>query len=169
MSTDGFDDRPARLSAALAVTVAALALPALAVVATSPAAVALAGITLLALGVFRGHLTAVTIGAAVSLLAVLAAAALTGPTGPILPVVLAATATIAAWDLGEYAVVLGRQVGRDARTRNAELTHAMLSILTFTAGTTAVLVVYRLAADGRPVTALVALLVGVLILVRAFR
>ncbi|GGL63559.1 DUF7519 family protein [Halocalculus aciditolerans] len=164
-----FDDRPARLSARLAVGVALTAAPVLAVVALPAAGVALAGALLLATGAFRGRVAAVTAGTALGLLGVFVAAAVADPTGAVLPVVFAAAALAVAWDLGEYAIVLGRHVGRDARTRNAELTHATLSALVFGGGALAALAVYQTAADGRPVTALVALLAGVLILVRALR
>jgi len=86
------------------------------------------------------------------------------------PVTLACTVgTVVAWDVATNAVELGEQMGREADTTRAEVTHALA-----TTGVGVVLAatsygVYVLSGGGQPVGAVIALLVGALALLSALR
>ncbi|WP_135303671.1 DUF7519 family protein [Haloarcula amylovorans] len=64
----------------------------------------------------------ISLGTGLLLVSVVASAAVygTGTTG----LLVAGVGTVLAWDLAEQAVNLGEQVGREAKTRGVELTHA---------------------------------------------
>jgi hypothetical protein len=86
------------------------------------------------------------------------------------PVTLACTVgSVVAWDVATNAVELGEQMGREADTTRAEVTHALT-----TAGVGVVLAaasygLYVLSGGGQPVGAVIALLVGALALLSALR
>jgi len=102
-------------------------------------------------------------------LVLLVATVVAGTVAPV-PVTLACTVgTVVAWDLATNAVELGEQLGREADTTRAEVTHALA-----TAGVGVVLAalaygVYAVAGGGQPVGAVIALLVGALALLSALR
>lgn len=79
----------------------------------------------------------------------------------------ATLATILAWDAAENAVSVGGQIGvlRGARTVRAELTHSGVTASVGVGAIVVVLGVARLGVDGLPFGALVALIVGSVILV----
>lgn len=76
------------------------------------------------------------------------------------PLLVAGAATIVAWDVAENAVSLGYQVGEDARTRRAELTHGFATTLVAGAAILAAYVVQSLGVTGLPFAALAALLLA---------
>ncbi|WP_435095584.1 DUF7519 family protein [Halorubrum sp. N11] len=80
---------------------------------------------------------------------------------------LATLATILAWDAAENAVSVGGQIGvqRGARTVRAELAHVGVTASVGVGAIAVVLGVVRLGIDGLPFGALVALVVGSVILV----
>lgn len=80
---------------------------------------------------------------------------------------LAACATIIAWDVAENAVSVGGQLGvhRGASTARAELAHAGVGAVVGIVAVGVILVVVRLGIDGLPFGALLALLVGSVVLV----
>lgn len=79
---------------------------------------------------------------------------------------LAGIATVVAWDLGEQAVSMGRQLGRGARTYRAELTHAAGTVFAGVGALVATLGVNRLDVQGLSLTSLsVLLLAGFLLAV----
>lgn len=79
--------------------------------------------------------------------------------------VIAAGATILAWDVGDNALGVGEQLGRNARTGRLELVHAAASLAVAVVGSAVAYGVFRLAGGGRPVLAVVLLLLGATILV----
>lgn len=83
--------------------------------------------------------------------------------------VLAAAATILAWDVGDNALSVGEQLGRNARTARLELVHAAASLAVGVIGSAAAYAVYRLVGGGHPILAVVLLLLGATILVTALR
>lgn len=160
------EDGPTRLSGALAVAAAA----ATAVLAGQTSGVALA-VGLLGVALVAGGLTVdvaryVGYGAIAAFGAAMAAGA--AGADPI-PVVAATLGAVASWDLGEQALALGEQVGRDAPTASAELGHAAVTLAVGLAAAVGVLAVYRLGTVGLTTTAVVALSLAALLLAGALR
>jgi len=86
------------------------------------------------------------------------------------PLLVAGLLTIVAWDVGENAVSLGRQVGVDGDTRRAEAVHLATTALVGGAAVLLVLVVAYLGVDGLPFAALATLLLaGVVLAVSHYR
>lgn len=83
--------------------------------------------------------------------------------------VIAAGATILAWDVGDNALGVGEQLGRTARTARLELVHAAASLAVAVVGAAVAYAVFGLAGGGRPVLAVVLLLLGATILVGVLR
>lgn len=117
---------------------------------------------------FRWSRVLVDVGAGALFVSVLTSGILLGASTATL--VVAAAATILAWDAAENAVSLGGQVGADAAadSRRAELVHVGVS--TGVAGSIVVVVlgVASIGADGLPLAALVALLVASVVLTLAY-
>jgi hypothetical protein len=164
--TREIDRSPARLSSALAISAAGLSAGTSALSGTVGLAGGLAGFGLLAVGVLLGSRRGVTLGATVLLIGALGGGLLTNAPYLLLPGVIA---TVLAWDLGEQAINVGEQLGRQAETTQLEATHA--------AGSTVVGVgagglgygIYLVSSGGQPVTALVFLLLAVVVLTSALR
>lgn len=162
----GFDDGPARLSAGLSLALAALAALALLSASTTGLLAGVVACALLAPGVVRADRRLVDAGAATLAVGV-AVAGIEG--APPVPLVVAAAATVAAWDVGENAISVGEQLGRAADTRRAELVHAGATG-SVAAGTAVVGVVgFRLTTSSQPVTTVAVLVVAVVALTAALR
>ena len=157
------DRSPARLSAALAVAFAGFA-----VIAAGPEGALLGGIgvPLVLAGVVFGWRRAVTIGAFVVFAGVVLAGVREAPPEGLL---VGTAAVVLAWDLGENAIGLGEQLGRAARTRRAEITHAALATLVGVVAVALGYAVFRLATGGQPLAALVFLLAAAIALLEALR
>jgi len=158
------DRRPSRTGAGLALAPALVAALAGGLYTWPALLVGAAGLLGLAVGLVRGSRSAVTLGGT----GLFAGAVLAGAEGaPVGPVLVGATAAVVAWDVATTAVSVGEQLGRDAETGRLEATHALAS-----AGVGAVTVglaygVYLTGAGGRPVAALLFLLVAAVLLVAA--
>lgn len=86
------------------------------------------------------------------------------------PLLVAGAASIVAWDVSENAVSLGYQVGEDAGTFRAELTHGFATVVVAGAAILAAYVVQHLGVSGLPFAALAALLLaGVALAVAHYR
>ena len=168
MTADEFDPQPARYSSTAAVGVGGVATAAVALGNPVMAPVGAAGLAVLAAGTFRGQRRAVTLGATVLFVGTLLAAAARGGMTP-LSALLAGALSVAAWDLGEYAIGLGEEVGTTARTAHAELVHAALTLAVAVLAVSVGYGIYVVGADGRPVLAVVLLVVGAFILFRTLR
>ena len=158
------DRRPSRTGAGLALVPALVAALAGGLYTSPGLLVGVAGLLGLAAGLARGSRTAVTLGAS----GLFAGAVLAGAEGaPVGPVLVGAAAAVVAWDVATTAVSVGEQLGRDAGTGRLEATRALASV-----GVGAVTVglsygVYLAGAGGRPVAALLFLLVAAVLLVAA--
>ncbi|MFB6153157.1 MAG: hypothetical protein ABEJ27_02790 [Halodesulfurarchaeum sp.] len=80
-----------------------------------------------------------------------------------------ATFAVAAWDVGEHAIDLGEYVGRSARSRHAVLAHAAASLAVGLVPVGIGYGVYLLAPGGRPLSALVLLLLAVVLVTLGLR
>jgi hypothetical protein len=76
---------------------------------------------------------------------------------------------VLAWDVGEHAIGVGEQLGREADTRRVELVHAGASTFVGVVAAGIGYGAYLGATGGQPVTALVFLLLGAVILVSVLR
>lgn len=164
MNREPIDRSPARLSSTLALVAGLTALGATAILSPSGAAIAAPGLVLLLLGVVRGSRRAVTVGCFVLLLGALAGGVL-GPESP--AVLIAVAATVLAWDVGEHAINVGEQLGREADTTSGEVAHAAASTLIGAGAATLGYLLYISVAGGKPLTALVLLLFAAIVLTSA--
>lgn len=125
------------------------------------------GIAILAYGLFgSADRTTVSIGTVGLFLSVIVAG---GFGTPLEFLLLGMAATMVAWDLGQNAIGLGEQVGRHSKTTRSEAIHASISVLVAMLAAVVGYVVYHSAGGGRPVAALTAVLVGVVLLLWAIR
>jgi len=85
------------------------------------------------------------------------------------PLLVSMVAAVVAWDAGEQAINVGEQLGRDARTRRAEVVHVASTTIVGMGGAALGYGVYRLAGGGRPASALVVLLLGAVLITWALR
>lgn len=158
--------KPAVVSTSLAVLAGMCS--ALAVALGSVTGLALAGPGLLALAV--GLLTGGrrTLGAGGTLLVggVLLAGSQGAGAEPLLFGLLTA---VLAWDIGEHGIGVGEQLGREADTTRVELVHAGASTFVGVVSAGIGYGAYFGATGGQPVTALVFLLLGAVILVSVLR
>lgn len=168
MTASEFEAVPARHSATAAVAVAALAMAVIALSHPVMTLLAAAGVAVLAGGAFRGVRWAVTVGAAIVFVGNLLAAT-AGPSTPPFVALLAGALAVVAWDLGEHAISLGEDVGGAARTAQGELVHAALTLGVAMFAVALGYAIFRVGADGRPVLAIVFLVVGSFILFRTLR
>jgi hypothetical protein len=157
---------PSALSGSVALLAGAVSLLGSTLGATDALPVALLGVTVLGVGVYRSSRRGVTVGAG----ALLAAAVVSGVrgAGPE-PLLVGVLGSLVAWDVAEHGIGVGEQLGRETDTRRVELVHAASSLLVGSAGGAVGYLVFSLSAGGQPVSALVFLLVGVVALVAALR
>lgn len=158
------DRSPARLGRGVSIGAALVALLASGLHSWPALAAGTLGLLLLVAGLVRGSDAAVTVGA----FGLFAGAIVAGARGaPALPVLVSVTSAVLAWDAGGSAISVGDQLGRDADTRRLEAVHLTASALVgaMTAGVGYGL--YRAGAGGRPVAALVLLVVAAVLLVAA--
>ncbi|MGM0606058.1 MAG: DUF7519 family protein [Halobacteriota archaeon] len=116
---------------------------------------------------FRRSRLGIDVGTGLLFVSVLTSGVVHGASPPAL--IVAAAATILAWDAAENAVSLGGQIGshRIATTAKAELTHVGVSGAVAILSVGVVLGIAAVGVDGLPFAALVALLVAVVALVLA--
>ncbi len=140
----------------------------LAAALSSPTALSAAGVGVVVLGVglLVGGRRAVTAGG-VALFAAVVFGGVAG-SGPEL-LLVGLLAAVFAWDVGENAIGLGEQLGRETDTTRVELVHAASTLSVGAVATAVGYGAYRAAGGGQPVTALVFLLLGVVALVAALR
>jgi hypothetical protein len=80
---------------------------------------------------------------------------------------IATAATVVTWDLGEQAINMGEQLGRQARTWPIELAHGSAGVLVGGFGVVFAIVVGIMNVQGLPLVGLVALLVAGMVLATA--
>lgn len=159
--------KPPRLGVALAALSAAVGAAALGL--TSPAAGGLgaAGVTLVVVGTLVGSRRVLGAGTATLVAGVLLAGGLSGA-GPG-ALLVGGLAAALSWDLGEHALGLGEQLGRETDVTRNVATHAAGSVAVGAVAAAVAFGIYVAAAGGQPVVALVFLLVGAIALVSAVR
>lgn len=84
-----------------------------------------------------------------------------------LTLLAAVVATVVAWDLGEQAINLGEQVGRQAQSRSVEIVHGFGGVVVGAVAVGAALGIEGNAMTGIPLAGLAALLVAALVLMLA--
>lgn len=159
------DTRPPQIGIGLAALFGLIAVLTTAVVPLS-LILNLFGLLLLVGGTARERGSLVTIGAGSFVIAILVAGL--GGTNPVL-LLIATAATVLAWDAGIQAIDLGAMLGRDAQTTRPLVVHSAAStaIAAIVAGLG--YAIYHVVSGGQPVTALVLLLFGALVLIAMFR
>lgn len=126
----------------------------------------LLGVLVIVIGTARGREPVATLGAGALLGGVLTA----GLGGARPEALLIGTASLVlAWDVSLQAIGLGRMLGRAADTTRALIVHTVLSTIGGALIVGLGYVLFRIVGDGHPLTALVLLLFGALVLVAAFR
>lgn len=162
----GIDRSPTPVAGWIAIAAGLVAAASVGVYTWSGLVAGAIGVLGLVAGVALGRESTVSVAASVLLAAVILAAAEGTP--PVI-VLVAAVATVLAWDVGRYAIGLGAQLGRDAPTTRIELVHAAASgvVGVVTAGIG--FGIFRSTATGQPMIALVYLLLAALIVVFALR
>lgn len=122
------------------------------------------GIVLLVIGVVRGSSRIFTIGTAMLFVGVVIA----GMVG-MAPVFLLVAALLVAtvWEVGQNGFSIAEEVGKEVPTLRIELVHLTSSIVVLVAGVSIGYAVFLTATGGQPAIALVALLVGVIVLLIA--
>ncbi len=163
---DDIDRSPPTLSAWLATGAALVTLLALGLSVPMAFAPAGVGLVVVAAGAFLGSRRVLLLGSFVLLCGVFVAGVEGGSTVPLL---VGALGAVLSWDIGENGIGLGAQLGHEADTQRAELVHAASS---FVVGIVAIALgygAYAAGVGGQPITALVFLLVGIVVLVSALR
>lgn len=152
------------MSSGVAVTAAGISVAGTALGAPVGGIGGAAGLVVLGLGLLAGSRRAVTAGSGLLFAGVLLAGVNGAAPEPLL---VGTVGAVVAWDVADNAISVGTQLGRAANTRNAELVHAASSLAV--GGVTAGFGygVYLAAAAGQPLTALVFLLLGAVVLVSA--
>lgn len=157
---------PTRVSMTLALVAALVSVLAAALSAPLAAVPGLVGVLGVGIAFASGSRRALGLGTLALLVGSLLAGIADAPPESLLVGVLCA---LLAWDLGENGITMGRQLGRAAGTRRAEVVHAGASLFVGALAATVAYGTYRSVAGGQPATALVFLLIGALALVAAIR
>lgn len=161
------DRSPARLSSAIGIGFAVVALVALGISAT-PLALgpAIVGAVAVGVGVRRGSRPAITLGT-VGLLAGIVIGGALG-TRPI--AVLVATVAVAlAWDASQNALTVGARLGRAAETRRVEVVHVAATTVVTSLAAGGGYVVARASIGSQSPVALLVLLLAAVVLTAALR
>lgn len=130
----------------------------------------LAGLAFVAVAVYRANSRRWLSLGVVSLFLGIALADMFGP--PNLGVglfLVSVTATIVAWDVGQHAITIGEQFGRQAPTRRGELVHAGSSVIVGILGSTLAYGVYFFGLRNQPTLTVATLMFGAVLLMWALR
>ncbi|MCU4740245.1 hypothetical protein OB955_02570 [Halobacteria archaeon AArc-m2/3/4] len=155
MTTDELTRRPALISSAIAAGGAVLAVVAGGYASPVGLGFGIAGAAFLALGFVRGTNSAIDFGSLLLFGGVLVG----GYEGGSVELALLGTVgAVVAWDLGQSAIDLGEQLGREAETTRLEAVHVASSVIVGLLAVTVGYTMYVFAADGQPVAAVALLL-----------
>lgn len=167
LDTVEVDHSPTKTSSLLAVVAAVIAAITSAPFALIALPLGLGGIAAVAGGLYvTESRTWITLGAISLFLSVIAVG---GFGTPVEILLISTAATILAWDLGQYAIGLGEQVGRHSRTSRNEAIHAAISVIVATIAASVGYLTYVAAGGGRPAAAVSLLVFGLLFLIWAIR
>lgn len=159
---------PSRLGQAVALVAAAVAVGLTAPFAVFAVPFAVAGLAIVSGSLFvaysRGWLS-VGVGL------VLLGAVVAGGYGavPVEFMLVGVSAALLALDVGQYAIGVGEQLGRQAPTRRLEITHATSTAIALTVASALVYAVYLFAGDGRPASAVALSVIGAITLMWMYR
>lgn len=128
--------------------------------------VAIIGLAILGFGLLGIRQMLVDLGA----LGLFAGVALGGLQGaPVLSVLLGTVAAVVAWDAAGTSMSMGRQMGREAATKRAEVVHALVGTVVGIVAVGGGYVIYRVAGGGKPTAALLLMIIAVGLLVSGLR
>lgn len=88
---------------------------------------------------------------------------------PVELLLVSTIATVLAWDLGQNAISLGEQMGRQTETQRNEVIHAAASAIVGAAGAGLGYLIYLTSAGGYPISALVLIVLGIIFLLWSIR
>lgn len=164
--TETVDRSPPRSSTALALTAAALATVVVGLAVPLAVPICALGVGALIWALRSGSRRGTTVAGALLFAGALAAGSAGASTGLVL---VAGALAVVSWDAADNGIGLGEQVGADARTRSAAITHvAATTVVSFgTAGVAYLL--YAATTGGRPLLSLVALGFAAVVLTSALR
>lgn len=156
--------RAAKTSSLLAFIIAGIAL----ITMDNPFAIAIGtlGIIIFTLGLISSSRQLLSIGTVFLFIGMIAGGIFQTSTEQLL---VGMTAVVLSWDTGEHAINIGEQLGRDAKTRRAELSHFANSTLV---GIIAVLtgyIIFKIGTGGQPVAALILLLFAAIVLLSVLK
>lgn len=163
---NGIDRSPARLSSAIAVAAAVVAVVATGLYSWLALGVGTVGFVVLVAGVVVGRRSTVTLGAVVTFVGVVVAG-LQGAPGFVL--LVAVVATTLAWDAATGAIGVGAQLGRDAPTARIELAHVTGTAVVGGIAVGAGYVVYGTPGGGWPLTSIAFSLLAAVLIASALR
>lgn len=161
-----FDDRPPRLGLVIAFGLIAISAGLAGSGSGLTLALAVIAFALLVGGLFVGIEPLLTAGAVVLFLSHIARM---GLGGDMELSILGAIFAVAAWDIGEYTHDLGHYVGREAKSTHAVLAHSMASLMAGILPVAVGYVVFSLSPGGRPLSALVLLLLAAVLITVGLR
>ncbi len=158
------NQRAAKTSSLLAFITAGIALVAM----DNPFATAVGtlGIIIFTLGLVSSSRKILSIGTVFLFIGIIAGGIFQTSTEQLL---VGMTAVVLSWDTGEHAINVGEQLGRNAKTQRAELSHFANSTLV---GIIAVLtgyIIFKIASGGQPVAALILLLFAAIVLLSVLK
>lgn len=150
--------RAARTSSLLAIITAGIALISM----NNPTATAIGtlGIIIFVIGVLNSTRKILSIGTSFLFIGIIAGGIFQTPTELLL---IGMTAVVLSWDTGEQAINIGEQLGRDANTQRAELSHFANSTLVGIIAVLSGYIMFRIASGGQPVIALILLLFAAIV------
>jgi hypothetical protein len=158
------DRSPARFSRWASIVAGVVALVSTGLYSWPALAAGALGLSLLVGGLTRGARRAVTLGS----FCLFVGGILAGSGGaPVPPVLVGVTAAVLAWDVGGNAIGIGAQLGRDAETLRLEAVHLAASAVVGIVVAGAGFGIYRVGVGGRPLLALLLLVVAAVLLVKA--
>jgi len=102
---------------------------------------------------------------------VLVGAIITGTYGAVPPSLMLVSigAAVLGWDVGQYGIVVGEQLGRQTRSRRIQVIHAATSAVVIGVISAVAYLVYLFAGSGRPAQAVALVVLGVIVLGWVFR
>jgi len=88
---------------------------------------------------------------------------------PVELLLIGTSVTILAFDIGQYGIVVGEQLGRKTQTHYLEAIHALLTVITLIITNTVVYFLYLFGGGGRPASAVSFLVIGAIVLTWLYR
>lgn len=155
--TVSIDTSPTRVSGAIAISAAVIAVVTSTLVSMLALIFGILGILGVAAGVTIGSRAAVSFGI-IGLVGGLIIGGLLG--SPVMLVIIGMVGIIIAWDLGHHSIDLGEQLGRSAPTIKGELFHAGGSVLVGAIAAGIIYAVFMASPTEQPISALIFIVLG---------